>query len=36
MAADAWGVKRGWEEGGAWLGVHVVGMVAAGQARRPE
>ena len=30
MAADAWG----WEEGGAWPGVHVVGMVAAGQARR--
>ena len=25
MAADAWG----WEEGGAWPGVHVVGMVAA-------
>ena len=29
MAADAWG----WEEGGAWPRVHVVGMVAAGQAR---
>jgi len=29
MAADAWG----WEEGGTWPGVHVVGMVSAGQAR---
>ena len=28
-AADAWG----WEEGGAWPGVHVVGIVAAGQAK---